>query len=141
MTIFLEIKGIIYNLSLSYVHVSNSLPEHMNRTIVMMVQSMTLDCPDLIPQVLWAVASSTAIHMKNRLSDYIFKLTKLLYKILFDDKPLIKHLYTSRANCNIYIPEKNQIGTSKLSAKRIKCYDVSYTESSKILRLYDPHKR
>jgi hypothetical protein len=37
MTVFLEIKGIIYDLSPPYAHENNGLPQHMNRTIVTMV--------------------------------------------------------------------------------------------------------
>jgi hypothetical protein len=48
MTAFLETQGIIYDLLSLYSHESNSLPERMNRTIVMMVHSMTLDCVDVI---------------------------------------------------------------------------------------------
>jgi hypothetical protein len=58
MTAFLETKGIIDYLSLPYVHESNSLPEHMNYTIVTMVRSMTLDCADVISQAVWAEAYS-----------------------------------------------------------------------------------
>jgi hypothetical protein len=54
ITAFLEIKGIIYDLSLPYAHKSNGLPEHINRTIVTMIRSMTLDCADVISQALWA---------------------------------------------------------------------------------------
>jgi transposase InsO family protein len=54
MTAFLEMKGIIHDLSPPYAHDSNGLPERMNRTIVTMVQSMTLDCVDVIRQALWA---------------------------------------------------------------------------------------
>jgi hypothetical protein len=52
MTTFLEIKGIIHDLSPPYAYKSNSLPEHMNRIIVTMVRLMTLDCADVIPQAL-----------------------------------------------------------------------------------------
>jgi hypothetical protein len=73
MTTFLETRGIIHNLSPLYAHESNSLPERMNRTIVTMVQSMPLDCADVIPQALLAEAYSTAIHIKNRLPHSAFK--------------------------------------------------------------------
>jgi hypothetical protein len=52
MTAFLEIKGIIYDLSPPYTYKSNGLPEYMNCTIVMIVRFMTLDCADIIPQAL-----------------------------------------------------------------------------------------
>jgi hypothetical protein len=53
---------------------------------------------------------------------------------------LIKHLYLCRAKCYVHLPEEKQIGTSKLSPREIKCFVVCYTESSKILQLYDPQK-
>jgi hypothetical protein len=65
----------------------------MNRTIVTMVRSMTLDCADVIFQVLWADACSMAVHIKNRLPHSAFKLKKLLYEIMFGDKPSIKTIY------------------------------------------------
>jgi hypothetical protein len=58
---------------------------------------------------------------------------------MFSNKSLIKHLYRFGAKYYVHIPEDKQIGISKLSPKRIRCYDVGYKESSKILRLYDPH--
>jgi hypothetical protein len=90
MTAFLETKSIIHDLSPPYAHESNGLPERMNRTIVTMVRSMTLDCADVIPQALWAESCSTAIHIKTRLPHGAFKLKKSLYKIMFGDKPSIK---------------------------------------------------
>jgi hypothetical protein len=112
----------------------------MNHTIVTMVRSMTLDCADVIPQVLWAEACSTAIHIKNRLTHSTFKLKKLPYEIIFGDKPSIKHLYPFGVKCHVHVCEEKQIGTSKLTPKGIKCYVVGYTESYKFLRLYDPQK-
>jgi transposase InsO family protein len=52
MTTFLEMKGIIHNLSPSYAYESNGLSEHMNHSIVIIVQSITLACADLILQAL-----------------------------------------------------------------------------------------
>jgi hypothetical protein len=60
---------------------------------------------------------------------------------MFGDKPSIKHLYPFRAKCDMYVPERKQIAISKLSPRGIKYYVVGYTESSEILRFYDPHKR
>jgi hypothetical protein len=60
---------------------------------------------------------------------------------MFGDKPSIKHLYPFGAKCYVHVPEEKQIGTSKLSPRRIMCYVVGYTELSKILRLYNPRKR
>jgi hypothetical protein len=94
---------------------------------------MTLDCADMIPQALWADAYSLAIHIKNCLPHSAFKLKKLLYKIMFDDKPLIKYLYPFGAECYMHVPEEKQIVISKLSPRGIKYYIVGYTESSKIL--------
>jgi hypothetical protein len=91
MTAFLETKGIIHDLSPPYAYENSSLPECMNHIIVMMVQSMTLDCADVIPQGLWAEACSPAIHIKNCLPHSAYKLTKLPYEIMFCDKPSIKY--------------------------------------------------
>jgi hypothetical protein len=77
ITAFLEMKGIIHNLSPLYIHESNGLPERMNRIIVTMVRSMSLACADVISQALCAEAYSrlytlrTAYHIvlsnsKNR---------------------------------------------------------------------------
>jgi hypothetical protein len=76
MTVFLEIKSIIHDLLPPYEHKSNGLSEHMNRTIVTMVRSITLDYADVIPQALWTEACSTAIHIKNPLPHSAFKLKK-----------------------------------------------------------------
>jgi hypothetical protein len=59
---------------------------------------------------------------------------------MFGNKPSIKYVYLFGAKCYVYIPEEKQIGTSKLSPRGIKYYVVDYTESSKNLRIYDPHK-
>jgi hypothetical protein len=67
MTAILETKDMIHDLSPPDPHKSNGFFEHMNRTIVMMVRSITLDYADMIPQALWAEAYSTAIHIKNPL--------------------------------------------------------------------------
>jgi hypothetical protein len=79
MIAFLEIKGIIYDLSLPYVDESNGLCEGMNCTIVTIVRSMTLDCADVILSVLWAEACSMGVHIKNRQPHSAFKIKKLLY--------------------------------------------------------------
>jgi transposase InsO family protein len=76
MTAFLEPKGIIHDLSLLHAHESNGLHESMNRTIVTIVQSLTFDCADMIPQALWAEVGSIAIHIKNRLLHRAFKINK-----------------------------------------------------------------
>jgi hypothetical protein len=60
---------------------------------------------------------------------------------MFGDKPLIKHLYLFGAKWYVHVPEEKQIGTSKLSPRGIKSYVVGYTESSKIMRLYDAQPR
>jgi transposase InsO family protein len=133
MTAFLEIKGIIHDLSPPYTHESNVLPERMNRTILMMLRSMTVDCANMIPQVLWAEVCFTAIHIKNHLPHSAFKLKKLLYEIMFGKMPSIKHLSPFGAKCYVHVPEEKQIGTSKLSPRGIKCYVVDYIMLSKIL--------
>jgi hypothetical protein len=89
MTTFLKKKGIIHDLSPPYTHESNGLPKQMNHTIVTIVRSMTLDYADVILPALWAVACSTAIHIKNCLPHSALNLTKSSYKIMFSDKPLI----------------------------------------------------
>jgi hypothetical protein len=101
---------------------------------------MTLDCADVIPQAIWAEACSMAIYIKNRLPHSPFKFQKSPYKILYSDKPSIKYLYPFGAKYYVQVPEEKQIGTSKLSPSGMKYYVVGYTESSKIFRLYDPHK-
>jgi hypothetical protein len=113
----------------------------MNRTIETMVRSMTLDCTDVIPQALWAEVCSMAIHIKDCILHSAFKLKKSLYKIMFGNKPSIMYLYPFGAKCYVHVAEKKQIRTSKLSPKGIKYYVVGYTESSKILRFYNPQKR
>jgi hypothetical protein len=105
LTTFLEIKDIIHVLSPPFIYQSNSLHEHINHTIVTMLRLMTLDCADVIPQGLWAEADSSAIHIKNRLPDSTFKLTKLRFKIMFGAKPSFKHLYPFGAKCYVHIPE------------------------------------
>jgi hypothetical protein len=50
MTAYLETKGIIHNLSPPYAYKSNSLSDHMNCTIVTMIQLMTLDYVNVIPK-------------------------------------------------------------------------------------------
>jgi hypothetical protein len=73
-TVFLEIQGIIYDLSLPYAYKSNCLPECMNCAIVIMIRSMSLDRANVIPQALWAEVCSMAVYIKNRLLHSIFKL-------------------------------------------------------------------
>jgi hypothetical protein len=80
---------------------------------------MTLDCADMIPQVLWAKVYSMAVHIKNRLPHSAFRLKILPYEIMFSNKPLIKHLYPFGAKYNVHVPEEKQIGISKLSPKGI----------------------
>jgi hypothetical protein len=94
---------------------------------------MTFDCVNVIPQILWAEACSTAVYIKNRLPHSAFKLKKSPYKIMFGGKRLIKRLYPFGAKYYVHIAEEKQIGKSKLSLRGLKCYVVSYTESSKIL--------
>jgi hypothetical protein len=140
MTVFLETMGIIHNVSPPYAHERNSLPNHMNRTIVIMVRSMTLNYTNVIPQALWAVAYSLAIHIKNHLPHSVFKLIKSLYDIIFGNRPSIKHLYPFGAKCYVYGSEEKKTGTSKLSPRGIKYNVVGYTRLSKLLRLYSPQK-
>jgi hypothetical protein len=104
----------------------------MNCTIVMMVRSMTLDSANVVSQALWAEAYSTAVHIKNCLPHYTFKLNTSLYEIMFGDRPLIKYLYLFGAKCYVYISEDKQIRTYKLSPRGIKYYVVGYTESYKM---------
>jgi hypothetical protein len=59
---------------------------------------------------------------------------------MFSDKPSIKYLYLFGSKCYVHIPEEKQIRTSKLSPRGLKYYVVGYTESSKILWLYNPQK-
>jgi hypothetical protein len=59
----------------------------------MMVQSMTLDCVDVIPLLLWSQAYYMAVYIKNCLLDSTFELHKLRYEIIFWNKPSLKHLY------------------------------------------------
>jgi hypothetical protein len=89
MTTFLEIKTIIYILSLPYGYKSNRLPEHLNRTILTIVRSMTLDSADVIPQGLCAEGYSTAIHSKHYPLHSAFRLKKLPYERMFSDQPSI----------------------------------------------------
>jgi hypothetical protein len=140
MTTFSEIKIIIQDLSPPYAHKSNSLPEHMNPTIVTMVRSMTFDDANMIPPALWAEGYSTAVHIKNRLLYSAFQLKKLPYEIMFGDKPSIKPLYPFGAKYYVHVPVEKQIGISKLRPRGIKCYVVGDMESSKILQLYNLHK-
>jgi hypothetical protein len=133
MTTFLEIMAIIHDLSQPYAYKSNSLPDCMNHTIVTMVQSITLDCNNVISQVLWAEVYSMAKHIKNCLPHSAWKLKKPLYEILSSDKASINHLYLFRAKCYVHVSEEPQIGISKLSPRGITSYVVSYTKSSKIL--------
>jgi hypothetical protein len=102
---------------------------------------MTLDSTDVISLALWAEACSMAIQIKNRLPYSTFKLKKLPYEIMFVDKPSIKHLYPCGAKYYVHVPEKKQIGISKLSLRGIKHYVVGYTESPKIFQRYDCQKR
>jgi hypothetical protein len=113
----------------------------MNCRIVTMIRSMTLDCVVVIPHVLWPEAYSTGVYIKNCLLYCAVKLKKSSYEILFGDKPSIKHIYPFRVKCYVHVPQEKHIATSKLSTRGINYYVVSYTESSKILQLYDPHKR
>jgi hypothetical protein len=133
MTTFFETKGINHDLSPPYAYESNGLSEHMNRTIVMIVRSMILDCADVISQAFGAEAYSSAVHIKNRLLHSAFKLKKFLFKIIFGDKTSIKHLYPFGAKCYLHVPEQKQIRISKLSSRAIKSYVVGSMELSKIL--------
>jgi hypothetical protein len=116
MTAFLDIQGIIYDLSPPYAYKSNSQPEQLSHTIVTIVRSMTLDYADVIPQALWAEAYSMAIHIKNCILYSTFKLKQSLYKIIFGDKPSINHLYPFRAKWYVHVPKQKQIRISKLSS-------------------------
>jgi hypothetical protein len=102
---------------------------------------MTLDYDDMIPQALWAEACSTAIYIKNYLPYSTFKLKKSPYKLICIDKASINHLYPFEAKYYMHGPEEKKLGISKLSPRRIKYYIVGDTKSSKILRLYNLHKR
>jgi hypothetical protein len=133
MTASLKTKGIIYDLSPPCAHESNGLPDLMNRTIVMMIRSMTLDCANIIPQVLWAETYSIAIYTKNYLRYSAFKLKKSLYEIMFSAKPSIKYLYSFGTKCYMHVPKQKQIRISKLSPRGIKYYVVGYSDSSKIV--------
>jgi hypothetical protein len=77
----------------------------MNHTIVMIVQSITLDYADVISQAPWAEVCSMTVHIKNRLLHSAFKLTELLYKIMFGNKPLIKYLYPVGAKYYMHVLE------------------------------------
>jgi hypothetical protein len=106
MSSFLQTKGIIHDLSPPYVYESNSPPEHVTCTIVTIVQLFTFDCPNMIPQELWAKVYSTAIHIKNHLLYSTLKLKKLQYKIMFGDKLSIQHIYPFGAKYYTHVPEE-----------------------------------
>jgi hypothetical protein len=59
---------------------------------------------------------------------------------MFGNTPSIKHLNPFGAKCYGHVSGGKQIRTSKQSPRGIKCYVISYTESSKIFRLYNHHK-
>jgi hypothetical protein len=59
---------------------------------------------------------------------------------MFGDKPWIKYLNPFGSKCYVHVPEEKQIRTSKLSFLGIKCLVIGYTESSKIVQLYDSQK-
>jgi hypothetical protein len=137
---FLGGKGTIHKRSLPYAHKRTGLPKRMNRTIVTMVRTMTLDVNDELPVGLWAEAALTAIDLKNWLPHAGFKNKKSPYEQMFVEKPQLAHRYPFGTKCYVYIPEEKQIGMSKLGPRGMKTYIVGYTESSKVLRLYDPEK-
>jgi hypothetical protein len=97
LTIFLEIKGIIHDLLLPYIYKSKTLSIPMNYTIIIMVLLMTLDYTNVLLHILWAEVASIVIYIKYYLAYSTFQLKKLLYKVLFGDKPSIKYLYPFEA--------------------------------------------
>jgi hypothetical protein len=52
MTTFLETKNIIHDILLLYIYKSNGLSEHINRSIIILVPSMTLDYTNIYSQIL-----------------------------------------------------------------------------------------
>jgi hypothetical protein len=112
----------------------------MNLTILKMVRSLTLDCPDMISQILWPKVCSTAVCIKTCLLHPAFKLQQLPYKIMFGKEPSIQYFYPFGAIYIMHVPDETQIKTSKLSPRGIKSYFVEFTESSKFFRLYEPPK-
>jgi hypothetical protein len=140
MRAFLETQGIIHDILRACAYDSNALAEHINCTRVMKIRLMTLGNVDVSPQAIWAEPYSTAVYIKNRLPHSLFNLTQSPYKIIFSDKPLIKHLYPFGAKCYIHISEEKQIRISKLNPREIMYFIISYTKSSNIFQLYDPKK-
>jgi hypothetical protein len=121
---FLARKGAIHELTPPYAHKSNGLPEHMNRTIVTIVRTMTLDMNNELPVGLWAEAALTTIYLKNRLPHAGFKNIKSPYKYMFGEKPQLAHLYPFGTKCYVHIPEEQRIGMSKLGPRGMKAYVV-----------------
>jgi hypothetical protein len=96
---------------------------------------------DELPVGLWAEAVLPAIYLKNWLPHAGFKNKKSLYEQMFGEKPQLAHLYPFGTKCYVHIREEKRIGMSKLGPRGMKAYIVAYTESSKVLRLYDSEKR
>jgi hypothetical protein len=96
----------IYEVSPPYAHESNGLPERMNRTIVTMVRTMTLDMNDELPVGLWAEAALSAIYLRNRLIHAGFKNKKSPYERMFGEKPQLAHVYPFGTKCCVHIPEE-----------------------------------
>jgi hypothetical protein len=87
----------------------------------------------MIPQVLWAEAYSTTVHIMNHLLLSAFKVKKLPYEIMFSNKSSIIYSYPFAVKYYMHVPQEKPVARSKLSCRRIKYYVVGYMESSKIL--------
>lgn len=129
---FLLSKGIKHERSTPRAPEQNGFVERQHRTVVESAKSM-LHAKKL-PLYLWAEATNTAVHVKNRTaSDTLNGATP--YERWFGTKPSVKHLRIFGSECYVHVT-KDQRG--KFQENSIRCLMVGYCQDSKAYRVYDP---
>jgi hypothetical protein len=129
-------QGIILQNFLLYEHESNGLAEQFNRTFVTKARTILMD----YPKFLWAKTIAYATYLYNRLLHHGIENKFVIQMLDCIDPPPVHHLYPFSCKAYIHIPDEARPAGSKLQPRATKRIFVEYTSSSKIFRIYFPHK-
>ena len=139
---YLHKKGIKYCVTALYSHVSNGIPERLNRTtrtiVRVVLQNARLHTQTFNHQNVSGEAPSTAIYIKNRLPHTVLNCeddtigVTTLYEALLGHSPAILYLRPLGSLCLTHIAEERQRG-DKLSPRAQKSIFIGYNANSNLI--------
>ncbi|GJW16647.1 retrovirus-related pol polyprotein from transposon TNT 1-94 [Tanacetum coccineum] len=128
-------EGIEHQTSTPRTPEQNGVVERRNRTLVEAARTML--SASKLPLSFWAKAVATACYTQN-ISIIISTHGKIVYHIINDRKPSIKHLYIFGCICYITRDGEN---LDKMKEKGDPCVMVGYSTQSKGYRVYNKRTR